>query len=154
MVTPSLRHHFPSSTLPIVPTSLRHRCHVKSHATLHQGQVSMWCIVMSCKVSHHPSSRSSLNRAPPFKVKSQSRTTLQGQVSIAHHPSSFQVSEFYLSVTRKYCFPTSFDYSVFYMGCINNQIQLPMKGKVNVRYHSPAGPRSPGRQEVVDPNKL
>ena len=64
---------------------------------------------MSCKVSHHPSSRSSLNRAPPFKVKSQSRTTLQGQVSIAHHPSSFQVSEFYLSVTRKYCFPTSFD---------------------------------------------
>ena len=50
----------------------------------------------SCEVSHHPSrstlnrappSRSSLNRTPPFKIKSQSRTTLQGQVSIAHHPS-------------------------------------------------------------------
>ena len=95
----------------------------QSHTTL-QGQVS---------IAHHPS-RSSLNRtppftppfkvkwssvnrappflnrAPPFKVKSQSHTTLQGQVSIAHHPSSFQDSEFYLSVPRKYCFPTSFDY--------------------------------------------
>ena len=61
-------------------------------------------------ICNHPSSRSSLNRTPPFKVKSQSdlqapfikvmwsltppfkvnsqsRTTLQGQVSIAHHPS-------------------------------------------------------------------
>ena len=28
---------------------------------------------------------------------------------MTYHPSSFQVSEFYLSVTRKYCFPTSFD---------------------------------------------
>ena len=36
-------------------------CHVKSHTTLHQGPVSMSCIVMSWKVSHHPSSRSSLN---------------------------------------------------------------------------------------------
>jgi len=26
-----------------------------------------------------------------------------------YHPASFQVAEFYLSVTRKYCFPTSFD---------------------------------------------
>ena len=125
-VTTSHRHHFPSSPLPIVTTSLRHHfpssplpfvtLHVLSHHP-------------SCKVSHHPSSRSSLNvmycyvmksLTPPFiKVKSQcdvllchvkSHTTLhQGQVSIAHHPSSFQVSEFYLSVTRKYCFPTSFD---------------------------------------------
>ena len=73
IVTTSLRHHFPSSPLPFVTTSLRHHfpsspfmyshttLHVKSHTTLHQGQVSMWCIVMSCKVSHHPSSRSSLN---------------------------------------------------------------------------------------------
>ena len=76
-----------------------HQGHVKSHTTL-QGQVS---------IAHHPS-RSSLNRTPPFKIKSQSRstlqgqvsirsattlhqghvkshTTLQGQVSIAHHPS-------------------------------------------------------------------
>ena len=45
----------------------------------------------SCEVSHHPS-RSSLNRAPPFKVKSQSHTTLQGQVSIAHHPSRSSVN--------------------------------------------------------------
>ena len=45
-------------------------CHEKSHTTLHQGQVSMWCIVVSCKVSHHPSSRSSLNRLPPFIISS------------------------------------------------------------------------------------
>ena len=73
IVTTSLRHHFPSSPLPFVTTSLRHHfpsspfmyshttLHVKSHTTLPQGQVSMWCIVMSWKVSHHPSSRSSLN---------------------------------------------------------------------------------------------
>ena len=48
-----------------------HQGHVKSHTTL-QGQLS---------IAHHPS-RSSLNRTPPFKIKSQSRSTLQGQVSI------------------------------------------------------------------------
>ena len=98
-VTTSLRHHSPSSSLPIVTTSLRHHfpssplpfvtLHVLSHHP-------------SCKVSHHPSSRSSLNvmycyvmksLTPPFiKVKSQcdvllchvkSHTTLhQGQVSM------------------------------------------------------------------------
>ena len=34
---------------------------------------------------------------------------------MTYHPSSFQVSEFYLSVTRKYCFPTSFDNTKYYM---------------------------------------
>ena len=39
---------------------------------------------------------------------------------MTYHPSSFQVSEFYLSVTRKYCFPTSFDYTVlYYIGLYN-----------------------------------
>ena len=28
---------------------------------------------------------------------------------VIYHPASCQVAEFYLSVTRKYCFPTSFD---------------------------------------------
>ena len=51
--------------------STLHQGHVKSHTTL-QGQLS---------IAHHPS-RSSLNRTPPFKIKSQSRSTLQGQVSI------------------------------------------------------------------------
>ena len=85
--SPSLRHHFPSSPLPFVHFPVTKgsgddgkwtkgsmyshtTLHVKSHTTLHQGQVSMWCIVMSCKVSHHPSSRSSLNRAPPFIISS------------------------------------------------------------------------------------
>ena len=82
----------------------------QSHTTL-QGQVSIAqhpsrsslnpiCnhpSSRSCEVSHHPSRSSlnrrttlqgqSLNRTPPFKIKSQSHTTLQGQVSIAHHPS-------------------------------------------------------------------
>ena len=73
---------------------------MRSATTLHQGQVSIAhhpsrsslnpiCkhpSSRSCEVSHHPS-RSTLNRAPPFKVKSQSHTTLQDQVSIAQHPS-------------------------------------------------------------------
>ena len=91
IVTTSHRHHFPSSPPPFV-TTLCHSflilCSVKSHTTLHQGQ--SFCDILLCSVKSH--------------------TTLhQGQVSVAHHPSSFQVSEFYLSVTRKYCFPTSFD---------------------------------------------
>ena len=73
---------------------------MRSATALHQGQVSIAhhpsrsslnpiCkhpSSRSCEVSHHPS-RSTLNRAPPFKVKSQSHTTLQDQVSIAQHPS-------------------------------------------------------------------
>ena len=62
-----------------------HQGHVKSHTTL-QGQLSI-ARQGQVSIAHHPS-RSSLNRAPPFKVKSQSHTTLQDQVSIAHHPSS------------------------------------------------------------------
>ena len=94
----SIAHHPSRSSLNRTPPF---KVKSQSHTTL-QGQVS---------IAHHPS-RSSLNRTPPFKVKSQSHTTLQGQVSIAHHPSSFQDSEFYLSVTRKYCFPTSFDKTI------------------------------------------
>ena len=40
---------------------------------------------------------------------------------VIYHPASFQVAEFYLSVTRKYCFPTSFDkYVWWYM--FNNTV--------------------------------
>ena len=89
--------------------STLHQGHVKSHTTL-QGQLSIAHHPSRSSLNRHHPSRSSLNRAapfkvksqsdlqrpfikvmwsltPPFKVNSQSRTTLQGQVSIAHHPS-------------------------------------------------------------------
>ena len=53
IVTSSLRHHFPSSALPFVTTSLRH--HFPS--LRHHFPSSP----LPCQVSHHPSSRSSLN---------------------------------------------------------------------------------------------
>ena len=113
----SIAHHPSRSSLnrtpPFTPpfkVNSQSRTTLSQSRTTLQGQVS---------IAHHPSHHPSrsrvnrappfLNRAPPFKVKSQSHTTLQGQVSIAHHPSSFQDSIFYLSVPRKYCFPTSFD---------------------------------------------
>ena len=94
------RFRAPASSPKHSPCNIHAAITMRSATTLHQGQVS---------IAHHPS-RSSLNRAapfkvksqsdlqppfikvmwsltPPFKVKSQSRTTLQGQVSIAHHPS-------------------------------------------------------------------
>ena len=64
------------------PCNIHAAITMRSATTLHQGQVS---------IAHHPS-RSSLNRTPPFKVKSQSHTTLQGQVSIAQHTLQGQVS--------------------------------------------------------------
>ena len=67
----SIAHHTLQGQVSIRSASTLHQGHVKSHTTL-QGQLS---------IVHHPS-RSSLNRTPPFKIKSQSRSTLQGQVSI------------------------------------------------------------------------
>ena len=52
-ITTSLRHHFPSSPLPFVTTSQRH--HFPS--LRHHFPSSP----LPCQVSHHPSSRSSLN---------------------------------------------------------------------------------------------
>ena len=84
-------------------------CNVKSHTTLHQGQ--FFCDVLLCNVKSHTTLHQGQSFCDVLLCSVKSHTTLhQGQVSVAHHPSSFQVSEFYLSVTRKYCFPTSFDY--------------------------------------------
>ena len=87
-VTTSHRHHFPSSPLPIVTTSHRHhlpsstslRHHFPSSKSIPLLLILLLCIVMLCIVCY-----------------------------VIYHPASFQVAEFYLSVTRKYCFPTSFD---------------------------------------------
>ena len=64
----SIAHHPSRSSLNRTPPF---KIKSQSRSTL-QGQLS---------IAHHPS-RSSLNRTPPFKIKSQSRSTLQGQVSI------------------------------------------------------------------------
>ena len=84
-------------------------CSVKSHTTLHQGQ--FFSDVLLCSVKSHTTLHQSQFFSDVLWCSVKSHTTLhQGQVSVAHHTSSFQVSEFYLPVTRKYCFPTSFDY--------------------------------------------
>ena len=94
------RFRAPASSPKHSPCNIHAAITMRSATTLHQGQVSIAhhpsrsslnpiCkhpSSRSCEVSHHPS-RSTLNRAPPFKVKSQSHTTLQDQVSIAQHPS-------------------------------------------------------------------
>ena len=85
-LTTSLRHHFPSSPLPFVTTSLRHHPSlsppfIKVNSTASYSFV-MYCYVMYCYVMY---------------------------CYVIYHPASFQVAEFHLSVTRKYCFSTSFD---------------------------------------------
>ena len=93
----SLRHHFPSSPLPFVTTSLRH----------HFPSSPLPFVTTSLR--HHPS------LSPPFiKVNSTASYSFVMYCYVMYcyviyHPASFQVAEFYLSVTRKYCFPTSFD---------------------------------------------
>ena len=96
-ITTSLRHHFPSSPLPIVTTSLRH--HFPSSPLP----------FVTTRHYHHPS------LSPPFiKVNSTASYSFVMYCYVMYcyviyHPASFQVAEFYLSVKRKYCFPTSFD---------------------------------------------
>ena len=96
-LTTPLHHHFPSSPLPIVPTSLPH--HFPSSPLP----------FVTTFLRHHPS------LSPPFiKINSTASCSFVMYCYVLYcyviyHPSSFQVSEFYLSVTRKYCFPTSFD---------------------------------------------
>ena len=69
-VTTSLGHHFPSSPLPFVTTSLR-----SPHSLSHHFPCD---VLLWCKVSHHPSSRSILFWCIVMYVKS--HTTLhQGQ---------------------------------------------------------------------------
>ena len=87
-ITTSHRHHFPSSPPPFFTTSLRH--------------LLFFCYVLLCDL---------LCDLPPFiKVNCIASYSFVMYCEMTYHPSSFQVSEFYLSVTRKYCFPTSFDY--------------------------------------------
>ena len=109
IVPTSLPHHFPSSPLPFVTTFLRH--HPVIITTLHQDQFQrffFFCYVLLCVVL--------LCDLPPFiKVNSTASYSFVMYCYVMYcyviyHPSSFQVSEFYLSVTRKYCFPTSFDH--------------------------------------------
>ena len=83
-VTTSLRHHFPSSPLPFVTTSLRHHF-PSSPPFIKVNSTASYSFVMYCYVMY---------------------------CYVIYHPASFQVAEFYLSVTRKYCFPTSFDKTV------------------------------------------
>ena len=125
----SLRHHFPSSPLPIVPTSLPHHSPSSSLPFVttshrHHFPSSPLPFVSTSHRHHFPSSplpfvttslRHHPSLSPPFiKVNSTASYSFVMYCYVMYcyviyHPASCQVAEFYLSVTRKYCFPTSFD---------------------------------------------
>ena len=121
-VATSLRHHFPKS-----PHSLCHHLPSSPLALVSHRPSSMsilvWCIVMWCQVSHHPSSMSVLCDVLLSDVKSHITIhqcqffcdVLECDVKSHTTLHQCQVSQFYLSVTRKYCFPTSFDQWIWYI---------------------------------------
>ena len=102
-VTTSLRHHFPSSPLPFIIISLRH--HFPSlplpflTTSLRHHFPSSPLPFVTTSLRHHPS----LTASYSFIM----------YCYVIYYPASFQVADFYLSVTRKYCFPTSFDKWIF-----------------------------------------
>ena len=72
-------------------------CSVKSHTALHQGQ--FFCDVLLCDVKSHTALHQGQFFSDVLFCDVATHTTLyQGQVS-----------QFFLSATGKYCFPTSFD---------------------------------------------
>ena len=135
IVTTSLRHHFPSSPLPFFTTSLRHHSPSSSlpfvTTSLRHHSPSSSLPFFTASLRHHfPSSplpflTTSLRHHFPSSPLPFVTTSLRHHPSLTasysfvmycyviYHPASFQVAEFYLSVTRKYCFPTSFDQRVW-----------------------------------------
>ena len=114
-VTTSHRHHFPSSPLPIVTTSLRHHFpssplpFVTTSLSHHFPSSPLPFIITSLR-HHFPSSplpfvTTSLRHHPSLTAS----YSFVMYCYVIYHPASFQVADFYLSVTRKYCFPTSFE---------------------------------------------
>ena len=121
ILTTSLRHHFPSSPLPFVTTSLGHHCPSSPPCV-----IASYCFVMYCCVM--------LSLRPPCVIASYSfvmycyvMSSLKPPCVIAYYSfvmycyamqkthttlHQCQISQFYLSITRKYCFPTSFDNSI------------------------------------------
>ena len=94
-VTASLSHHFPSSPVSSLPHTLRHHFPSSPPCVIASFDFVMYCYVMQKTHTHTP---------PFINVKSHK--------SIDTHTTLYQgqVSQFFLSGTRKYCFPTSFDY--------------------------------------------
>ena len=121
ILTTSLRHHFPSSPLPFVTTSLGHHCPSSPPCVIASYSFVMYCYGM-------------LSLRPPCVIASYSfvmycyvMSSLTPPCVIAYYSfvmyccamqkthttlHQCQISQFYLSVTRKYCFPTSFDNSI------------------------------------------
>ena len=97
-------------------------CRVKSHTTLHQCQ--FFCDVLLCSVKSHTTLHQCQFFCDALLCSVKSHTTLhQCQFfcdvllcSVQSHTTLHQgrVSQFFLSVTRKYCFPTSFDYATLH----------------------------------------
>ena len=84
-LTISQSHHFPRSPLPFVTTL----CH----------SLLFFCDVLLCDVKSHTTLHQCQFFCDVLLCDAKSHTTLR----------QCQVSQFYLSVTREHCFPTSFD---------------------------------------------
>ena len=143
ILTTSLRHHFPSSPLPFVTTSLGHHCPSSRPCVIASYSFVMYCYGM-------------LSLRPPCVIASYSfvmycyvMSSLTPPCVIAYYSfvmyccamqkthttlHQCQISQFYLSVTRKYCFPTSFDNSIKNTShpIHRNQIEINLSKKI---YH-------------------
>ena len=134
-INTSLRHHFPSSPPCVIASySFVMYCCVMSSLTP-PCAIAYYSFVMSCYVmssltppcSHHfPSSPPCVIASYSFVMSCYVMSSFTPPCVIAYYVfvmycyvmqkthttlHQCQVSQFYLSVTRKYCFPTSFDYT-------------------------------------------
>ena len=130
LVTTSLPHHFPSSPLLLVTTFLGHHFPKSPHPLRHhfprsphslrhdfprsplpfvttlRHSLLFFCDLLLCDVKSHTALVIAYSFCDVLLCDVKSHTALH----------QCQVSQFCLSVTRKYCFPTSFDYSVLWWG--------------------------------------
>ena len=120
VTTSVIGHQFPSSPLPIVTTSLPHHFPSSPHSPRHHfpsplpfvttlcHSLLFFCDVLLCDVKSHTA----------LVIAYYSFVMYCYICDVKSHTAlhQCQVSQFYLSVTRKYCFPTSFDYSVLWWG--------------------------------------
>ena len=123
IVTDSLPHHFPSSPLPFIITSLLQPLPFLTASHRHRFPSSPLPFLTTPLHHHFPSSplpiattshRHHVPSSPPRHCQHPSSRSIPPLLILllCIDMLSFQISEFYLSVTRKYCFPTSFDNSL------------------------------------------
>ena len=102
------RHHFPSSSLPIVSNSIASHFPSSSLPIAHHFPSSPLPIVTTSLPHHSPSSPLPfVTTSLPHHFPSSPLPAIT--TSLPHHSPSSPLPFVATSVTRKYCFPTSFD---------------------------------------------